>query len=424
MMEEAYKKALDLDRNDPLIDFRDRFVNDAHVIYLDGNSLGKLPKRTNELTSDIVSNQWGSRLIRSWNESWIELSAKTATKVARIVGADEDEIFVGDSTTVNLYKLAHAVLAAAPGKNKIISDELNFPADLYVMQGLIEQQFKDYSLELMMSSDGVVIEGSQLREHIDKQTALVTLSHVTYKSSFMYNMELVNSMAHKSNSLVIWDLSHAAGAVPVELNRSNADMAVGCTYKYLNGGPGAPAFLYVRRDLQEKLINPITSWFSHSQPFEFNLSYQSIPTIQKFATGTPNILSLAAIEPGLDITLDAGMDRIRKKSIRQSDFMIKMIEESLLPLGFTIASPHDEKIRGSHISIQHSEAYRINRSMIEPSDGSKVVIPDFRPPNNIRLGITPLYTSYMDIYYAINRIREIVNTNEFERFSKEKLKVT
>jgi len=424
MMELAYKKALELDRKDPLIDFKDRFVNDNDVIYLDGNSLGKLPKRTIEMMANLVHEQWGKRLIRSWNENWIELAAKIAAKVAPVVGAGEDEIFVGDSTSVNLYKLAYAALAATPGKNKIISDELNFPADLYVIQGLTETQFKGHSVKLIKSSDGVTIHENQLREVLDEQTSLVTLSYVTYKSAFMYNMELVNSMVHECNSLVIWDLSHAAGAVPVELNKSNADMAVGCTYKYLNGGPGAPAFLYVRRELQEKLINPIASWFSHRQPFEFELSYQSIPSIQKFAAGTPNILSLAAIEPGLDITLEAGLDKIREKSIKQADFMIEMIEEALLPLGFTIASPADEKIRGSHISIQHPEAYRINRSMIEPGERAKVVIPDFRPPNNIRLGITPLYTSFMDIYYSIDRIRKIVETKEFERFSMEKLKVT
>lgn len=420
----TYENALQLDTIDPLRDYKSRFVNDENMIYLDGNSLGKLPRQTIEHTSKLVEEQWGNRLIRSWNENWMGLSARIAKKIAAVVGAREDEIFVGDSTSLNLYKLAFAALSLKPNQHKIVSDEFNFPTDLYVIQGLIKHQFKNHFLELVKSDDGITIQDNEIEKRLDEHTALITLSHVAYKSAFMYNMELVNKLAHENNSFVIWDLSHAAGAVSVELNRSGADMAVGCTYKYLNGGPGAPAYLYVSKDLQEELANPVTSWFSHQKPFDFDLNYEAVPSIQKFAIGTPNVLSMAAIEPGIEITLDAGINQIRKKSIAQTNFMIELIEQELIPFGFTIASPKNELLRGSHISIQHTDAYRINRAMIEPENNTKIVVPDFRPPNNIRLGIAPLYTSYSDIYQAISRIKMIMEQREYEKFSNEKLSVT
>jgi kynureninase len=423
-MKTHYKTALERDANDPLAGFRKEFVSEDSLIYLDGNSLGKLPQKTIELTADLVQKEWGNRLIRGWNENWIDLSKRMAQKIAPLVGAQEDEIFVGDSTSLNLYKLVFASLKAQEGKTKIISDDLNFPTDLYVIQGLIQHQFNKHQLELLKSKDDICIEDSQWRSQIDKQTALVCLSHVVYKSAFMYPMKEVTDWAHQNKSLILWDLSHSAGAVDVALNESNADMAVGCTYKYLNGGPGAPAFLYVRRDLQEKLLNPISSWFGHEKPFDFDLNYQAHSSIQKFAVGTPNILSLAAIEPGLDITRKAGLRAIRQKSVFQTQFLWDLIEAELLPLGFQFASPKDSEKRGSHISIQHPEAYRINRAMIEPTSSSKVMIPDFRPPNNMRLGIAPLYTTYVDLWEAVVRMKEILIHKEYERFSIEKLKVT
>ncbi len=423
-MDNYARKAMSLDEEDTLRDFRDQFVNDTDLIYLDGNSLGKLPKRAVDISARMVEEEWGGRLIRGWNEGWMELPRRIAAKIGGIVGAQEDEIFVGDSTTVNLYKLAFASLAFQSGKDKVISDELNFPADLYVLQGLIEHQFNDHTLKLLRSKDGITISGDKLRELMDKNTALLVLSHVAFKSSFMYNMEQVNRTAHDKGALVIWDLSHAAGAVPVELNKTDSDMAVGCTYKYLNGGPGAPAFLYVRRDLQGKLVNPVTSWFGHSRPFDFELEYDPASSVQKFAAGTPAVLSMAAIEPGLDLVLEAGIERIRNKSVRQSQFIIELINDILPGHGFRLASPSDSRQRGSHVSVQHGEAYRISRAMIEPSDNSRIVIPDFRPPDNIRLGISPLYTSFADIHYSVSRIARIVENREYERFGSEKPWVT
>lgn len=422
-MEEYYQKALEFDKNDSLALFRNQFESHDEI-YLDGNSLGKLPKKTIELTTDLIQNQWGKRLIRSWNEHWMELPNKIAGKIAKIVGAREDEIFVGESTSINFYKLAYAALNFDTSRTKIISDSLNFPTDLYVLQGLIEQQFQSHSLKIIESKDDISVTEEQIIAELDQNTAFLTLSHVVFKSAFMYDMKKINDLVHQKNALVIWDLSHAAGAVPIHLNDSNADMAVGCTYKYLNGGPGSPAFLYIRKDLQEKLANPIWAWFSHQKPFDFSLDYEAKNTIQRFSTGTPSVLSLAATEPGLDLLIEAGISNLRQKSTLQSNFLLEMIQNCLVPLGFTIASPLDIHQRGSHISIQHAEGYRINRAMIEPFDGSKPIIPDFRPPNNIRLGIAPLYNTFQELYETVVRIKQIVEEKQYEHFSQEKLKVT
>lgn len=422
ILEKYKQKALELDKNDKLAHFRNQFeIGDE--IYLDGNSLGRLPKKTLEISTNLIQNQWEKRLIRSWNEHWIELPNKVAAKIAQIVGAKPDEIFVGDSTSINFYKLAFAALNFQNNKTKIITDSLNFPTDIYVLQGLIEQQFKNHSLSIIKSDDEISISDEALEQTLDENTALLTLSHVVFKSAYKYNMQKINDLAHKKGALVLWDLSHSAGAVQVNLNESGTDMAVGCTYKYLNGGPGSPAFLYVRHDLQEKLSNPIWAWFSHQKPFDFTLDYEAKNDIQRFAAGTPSVLSLAAIEAGLNVMLEAGMENIREKSIAQSNFLIEMVENLLQPLGFTIASPLNAEERGSHISIQHQEGYKINRAMIEPVDGSPSIIPDFRPPNNIRLGIAPLYNTFEEIFLTIIRIKKIVETKEYERFGDEKLAV-
>jgi kynureninase len=424
MINKLYQKAFELDRKDELAGFKERFVSEPDTIYLDGNSLGRLPKKTIEQTSDVINNQWGKNLIRSWNEHWIDLPQKTAAKIARIVGAQSDEIFVGDSTSLNLYKLAFAALNLNLSKKKVISDNLNFPTDLYILQGLLEQQFKDHSLSIIESQDGITVNEQQFEEAIENDTALIVLSHVVFKSAFMYDMAQINALANQKDAVVIWDLSHSAGSVPVQLNDSGAAMAIGCTYKYLNGGPGAPAFLYVRKDLQKHLSNPVWAWFSHQAPFDFSLDYQPKDSIQRFAIGTPSVLSLAAIESGLDITLEAGIDRLRAKSQRQSEFLIELIQQLLIPSGFNIASPLNVNQRGSHISICHPEGYRISQAMIKPIDNSKVIIPDFRPPNNIRLGIAPLYNTFTELVDCVERIWKIVTEEQYKQYGNNRLSVT
>ncbi|MDZ7613771.1 MAG: aminotransferase class V-fold PLP-dependent enzyme [Flavobacteriaceae bacterium] len=251
-MNKFYSEAISLDQKDPLAKFRKDFVSDGQTIYLDGNSLGRLPEKSMLIAEEVIRTQWGQRLIRSWNEHWLNLSKSLSEKIAKIVGAREDEIWLGDTTSLNLFKLAYGALEFQSGKNEVLTDDLNFPTDLYILQGLVKNHFTGHHIKQIFSQDGISISREQIKKNLNINTALLTLSLVTYKSAFMYDMDEVNKMANDAGSLVLWDLSHAAGAVPVYLNKTKADLAVGCTYKYLNGGPGAPAFLYVRKDLTGK----------------------------------------------------------------------------------------------------------------------------------------------------------------------------
>jgi kynureninase len=423
--EQGIEFARQLDKNDPLKDYRNEFyIPETQTIYLDGNSLGRLPLKTREKLLHVTDYQWGTRLIRSWNEGWYTCSEEASEKISKIIGAQKDEVITGDSTSINLYKLAYAALKFMKGRKKIVSDTLNFPTDLYVLQGVIEQMGTEYRLELAEPTDGQLVDMDRLEQIIDEDTALVVLSHVTFKSAFMYNMTNVTALAHSRGALILWDLSHAAGAVPVELNVTNADMAVGCTYKYLNGGPGSPAYLYVRKDLQDNLNPPVQGWFGDADPFSFELNYRPAVGIRKFLVGTPPVLSLEAIIPGLDITIEAGIEEIRKKSITQSEYLIYLFECLLKPLGFSLGSPGDPSKRGSHVSLRHTEAYRICKALIDPLHSGYAVIPDFREPDNIRIGITPLYTTFTEIFLAIDKIRKIIVDKAFEKYSEEKELVT
>jgi kynureninase len=421
----AYNEALALDEIDELSGYRSKFFSgDEKLIYLDGNSLGRLPAEAKAIIEHSVSIEWGERLIRSWNEDWFTKNRELGDKIARIAGASEGEVIVTDTTSVNLYKLAHAALKFKTGRTRIVTDELNFPSDLYILQGLVKEFGEGYELSVVSSRDGMTIDTGDLKEVIDDNTALVSLSHVAFKSAFRYNMKEITSLAHEKGAMILWDLSHSIGAVPGELNESNADLAVGCTYKYLNGGPGSPAFLYVRKDLQYKLSSPIWGWFGEKNPFDFELNYRPGEGIRRFLAGTPPILSLKAIEPTLDMMNGIGMDTIRKKSVSQSEFLLRLAEKFLYPLGFQPGSPLDPGKRGSHVSLRHPEAYRICKALIDPDLGETVVIPDFRDPDNIRLGITPLYTSYTELFMAVREIRNIVEDRLFLKYSSEREQVT
>jgi kynureninase len=420
-----FEFAKQLDQKDPLIEFRSRFyISEPNTIYLDGNSLGRLPHRTREILRHQVDHQWGTRLIRSWNEGWYERSSEVSKKLAHIIGANEDEVITCDSTSINLYKLVHAAVKSCKGRTKIVSDDLNFPTDLYVIQGIVDQLGPDYELVIARSGNNQTIDWQSLEKVIDQHTALVVLSHVAFKSAYMHDMEKVTQLVHQKGALMLWDLSHSAGAVPLSLNKSNVDFAVGCTYKYLNGGPGSPAYLYVKKELQDQLIPPTWGWFGDYDPFSFDLKYKPASGIRKFLVGTPPVLSLEAITPGLDISIEAGMDQIRAKSVLQTEYLIFLIETFLTPLGFSIGSPRNSSNRGSHISIQHYESYRICKALINPKKDTTIVIPDFRKPDNIRIGITPLYTSFKEIYMAVLRIKNIIINKEFELFSDELESVT
>jgi kynureninase len=418
-------RAQALDKQDPLGKYRQYFVpGEEGTVYLDGNSLGKLPAETVHTMKNAVREQWGERLIRGWNEGWYQQPARVGKKISQLIGAHPEEVIVADSTSVNLYKLAYGALKLKEKRTEIISDDMNFPSDLYVLQGLVRQFGNRHTLRLLKTADGVSSDLTELLRMIGRQTALVCLSHVTFRSSYMYDMAKVTELAHMRGAMVLWDLSHSVGVVPVALKEANIDLAVGCTYKFLNGGPGSPAFLYVRKELLEKLDNPIQGWFGERGPFEFKLNYRTPEGIRKFMTGTPPILSLSGLEPALDLVLDAGIQAIRTKSVAQSEYLIGLAEEWLLKSGFRLGSPPNAERRGSHVSLRHAEAYRICRALGDPAVGDQVVIPDFREPNNIRLGISPLYTTYQEIWKAMDQLRHILDKKIYERYPRSREVVT
>jgi kynureninase len=410
-----------LDAVDPLARFRREFVvGDPHLIYLDGNSLGRLPRQTAPRLRKAIERDWGGRLIRGWGEGWFTGSQRIGAKIAVLVGAPPGDVVVADSTSVNLFKLVVAALRARPGRRTVVTDDMNFPTDLYVLQGAIELLGQGHRLVLVKSEDGLTVSESALAGAIDGDTALVTLSHTAYRSAFVYDMAAVTALAHRAGALALWDLSHSAGAMPVALAGAKADLAVGCTYKYLNGGPGAPAFLYVREDLHESLTNPVWGWFGRREQFGMAPDFRPAPGILRFLVGTPPILSLLGVEPGVDLLLEAGMDRVRTKSVAQTEYLVRLWERELEPLGFVLNSPRDPARRGSHISLGHPEALRIDRALIDEMG----VLPDFRYPDNLRLGIAPLYTSFADLHEAVARIARVVRDRRYERYPTERPTIT
>ena len=417
--------ARELDRKDPLAHFRQEFViRDPSLIYLDGNSLGRLPVKSAEAIERTVREQWGEQLIRGWNQGWYSQSARLGAVIAGIIGAQPDEVIVSDSTSVNLYKLAYGALRIMEGRTEIISDDLNFPSDLYILQGLIRQLGDRHELKLLKSPDGVSADMSSLAGMLSHRTALVSLSHVTYKSAYLYDLDQVTELAHKKGALILWDLSHSAGVVPVDLEQSGADLAVGCTYKYLNGGPGSPAFLYVRKALQEQLENPVQGWFGELNPFEFRTQFRKCQGIRKFLTGTPSVISASGLEPALALILEAGTGPVREKSMAQTGYLSSLAEQWLYGEGMRPGSPEQPERRGSHITLKHPEAYRISRALSDPDVGESVVIPDFREPDNLRFGISPLYTSFEEIYHAMGMLRDILRGQIYQRYSPSRDAVT
>ncbi len=407
-----------LDAQDELAPYRDRFVvDDADLVYLDGNSLGRLPKATRERLHEVVDREWGGQLIRSWNLGWMESSERVGGKLARLLGARADEVVVADSTSVNLFKLAHAAVEARPGRRKVVTDDLNFPSDHYVLQGLARISGRPLELVVCRSPDGVHGPVHELAEAIDEDTALVTLSHTTYKTSYTYDMASITALAERAGALALWDVSHSVGSLPIALNACNAPLAVGCTYKHLNGGPGAPAFLYVRQDLHGQLHNPISGWMGHQDVFNFEQGYRADPGIRRFLTGTPFVLSLAAIEPAVELFLEAGIEAVRAKAVRQSEFFIALWDAWLKDEGFALNAPRDAARRGAHLSLGHPDGLRIDQALIHEMN----VIPDFRPPDHIRFGFTPLYTTFEEVYEGARRLREVVRQGLHEKYTETPL---
>jgi kynureninase len=397
-------RARDLDAADPLARFLDRFViRDADLIYLDGNSLGRLPRATAERLERLVQEEWAGELVRGWDH-WIDLPTGVGDALgAGLLGARPGEVIVCDSTTVNFYKLAVAALAARPGRRVVVTDRDNFPTDRYVLEGLAAA----HDLELRwITADPV--DGPQPRDVaavLDGDVALLALSHVNYRSAAIADMAEITRLAHDAGALALWDLSHSAGAIEVELETSGADLAVGCTYKYLNAGPGAPAFLYVRGALEPQLRNPIQGWFGRRDQFAMGQGYEPAPGIASWLTGTPTIAALAAVEEGIRLVAEAGIEAIRAKGVALTDYAIELHDAWLAPLGFTLGSPRDAARRGAHVAVRRPDAKRLCEELIEAG-----VVTDFREPDSIRLGLSPLTTSFADVRTATDRLRGLAAT--------------
>ncbi len=392
------------DLEHPLREYRARFVEaDADLVYLDGNSLGRLTHAARERVAQVVEQEWGERLIRSWGDGWFDAPLRLGDLLAPLIGAAPGQVAFADSTSVNLYKLALAALEHRAPRGTIVTDTLNFPSDVYVLDGAVRQRASARLVVVPTDHDQVHADEDALLDAIDDDTALVTLSHVAFKSGYRYDAARITAAAHERGALVLWDLSHSVGAVEVALDAWGADLAIGCGYKYLNGGPGAPAFLYVREGLQSQLVPPIQGWFGQRDPFAFELRYEPADGIRRFVAGTPPVVSLLALEPGIELLREAGMATVEATARDLGAYLIDLVDHRLAPLGFRVASPRDPVRRGSHVSVAHDDAYRISRALTAAN-----VIPDFRAPDSIRLGIAPLYVGYEDLWTAVERLAAVV----------------
>jgi kynureninase len=390
-----------LDRADPLAALRDRFVLPNGVIYLDGNSLGALPSATPGRLADVVQREWGDGLIRSWNQAgWIDLPRRVGDKIARLIGARAGEVIVADSTSVNLFKLLAGALSLQPTRRVILTEEHNFPTDLYIAEGVAA----------LLGAEVRRVPGERLIDAVDERVAVVALTHVDYRSGRMHDMAAVTARAHRAGALAVWDLSHTAGAMPIDLGACGADLAVGCGYKYLNGGPGAPAFLFIAERHQPAFRSPLWGWMGHADPFAFTPAYCAAEGIGRALVGTPPILSLAALEVGVDLALEADLADVRRKSMALGETFVTLVEREGAGLGVRLASPRDPARRGSHVSFAHPEGYAVMQALI-----ARGVIGDFRAPDLLRFGFAPLYLRFVDIGEAVAHVREVLTTRAWDR---------
>jgi len=399
VLERAY--AEELDAADPLAGFRERFVlDDPSLVYLNGNSLGALPRATLARIEEVIRQEWGAALARSWDH-WVDLPARAGDVVGELTGAAPGQVIVADNTTVNLYKLACAALDARPGRTVIVTDRDNFPSDRYVLGGIAAQR----GLELRMLDTDIDegLDPAQLQAAVGPDTALVSLSHVAYRSGALADMAAVTEIAHQAGALMLWDLCHSVGAVPVELDRHDVDLAVGCTYKYLNAGPGAPAFLYVATRHQEALRQPIWGWFSQRDQFAMGPAYDPAAGMAKFATGTPSIPGTAAVEESARLLLGAGLEPMRAKSLKLTGYLVELGEAWLEPLGCALATPRDGARRGGHVTYCHPRAEELTERLAGAG-----IITDYRTPDRIRFGLAPLTTRFTDVRDAAAATRDLV----------------
>jgi kynureninase len=409
--------AKDLDAADALADYRSRFfIPDDSLIYFDGNSLGRLPLATRDRLHEAIDLEWGAELIRGWG-TWIELARSAGDVLATLIGANPGEVILSDSTSVNLYKLAVAALDARADRTVIVTDDDNFPTDQYVLQGLAAARGLELRVIKTDIDAGVTVD--DVIAAADQNTALVSLSHVAYRSGAVADMAAITAAAHNAGALMLWDLCHSAGSVVVDLAAADADLAVGCTYKHLNGGPGAPAFIYVRSDLQDRLRQPIWGWFSQRDQFAMDFEYDPVPGIERFLVGTPGVLGIYGALEGARISAAAGAEAIAAKGRALTDYAISLYDSWLAPHGFTLASPRDSARRGAQVTLHHPNAWQICQALKDAA-----VIPDFRTPDRLRLGFAPLYTRFVDVYEGMRRLRDIMTSESYREFPTDRSRVT
>ncbi len=384
------------DKSDPLAAKRDAFYLPPGKIYVDGNSLGPLPLSVKKRLTQVVDHQWGEDLITSWNQhQWITLAQSVGARIAPLIGAKHDEVICADSTSINLFKLLCAALNMRSDRSRILSEKGNFPTDLYMAQGLESLIGNRARLELYEPQD--------LLDQLDESVAVVMLTQVNFRSGRLHDMAAITKACHKAGALVIWDLAHSAGALPVDLNACEVDMAVGCGYKYLNGGPGAPAFAYVAKRHHSKLFQPLTGWMGHASPFSFETKYTPAKGLNQLLVGTPSVLALSALDAALEVFDSLDMQQLRKKSVAMTQAFVQWIDSDERTADLQLGSPRDPAQRGSQLAWHHPHAYSICQAMIE-----RGVIADFRAPDILRMGFTPLYLSFEDIWLAKETLAEIM----------------
>jgi len=392
-----------LDESDPLAPLRDRFLLPPGVIYLDGNSLGALPRSTPARLSRVIEQEWGEGLIGSWNRhGWMAMPQRVGGKIARLIGADPSEVVVAESTSINLFKVLAAALKMRPDRRVIVSEIESFPTDLYMAEGLAELLDQGHVLRL--------VAADELKQALDGGVAALLLTHVNFRSGAMHDMAALNAAAHAAGALAIWDLAHSAGAVPVDLNAARADFAVGCGYKYLNGGPGAPAFVYAAARHHGQAPQPLYGWLGHAAPFEFASGYRPAAGIRQYVVSSPPILALAALEEGVDLALEADPALLRAKSVALTDAFIALVEARCAGLGLLLSTPRDSARRGSQVSFAHEDGYALMQALI-----ARGVVGDFRTPDLIRFGVTPLYIRHVDVWDAVAMLREVLVAGSWQQ---------
>jgi kynureninase len=418
MSDDLLARARKLDADDPLAGFRDRFVHaDDDLVYFDGNSLGRLPQATRQRLRDAVDREWGGDLIRGWSR-WIDLAREAGDVLATgVLGVDPGEVVLADSTSVNLYKLAAAALDARPGRRTVLVEADNFPTDLYILQGLVAASGRtlrvvDVDIDAGLSTDAVA-------DALDDDVALLCASHVSYRSGARADLAAITARAHDAGALTLWDLSHAAGSVPTPLREAGADLAVGCTYKYLNGGPGAPAFMYVRADLQPLLRQPIWGWFGQREQFAMGGTYDPVDGIERFCVGTPPVLGGYAALEGARVTAEAGIAAIAAKGAELTAYAIDLADAWLADFGVRVATPRDPARRGAHVTLHHPAAWQLTQAAIAAG-----VVPDYRTPDRLRVGLAPLYTRFADVHEGFTRLREILAAGSYREFPATPGRVT